>query len=65
MNNKELRGTWDQVKGFGREIWGELSGNEQSFFAGQKQRLIGKLEARFGLSREQAKHRVDEPDQHD
>ncbi|MCK4536369.1 MAG: CsbD family protein [Desulfuromonadales bacterium] len=65
MNSTELRGTWDQVKGFSKELWGELVGNEHAFYAGFRQRLIGKLEARYGLSRDEAEHQVHESDPHD
>ena len=65
MGSNELRGRWDQVKGLSRGIWGELIGNEQAYSAGQRQRLIGKLETRYGLSRDEAEHQVRESDPQD
>ena len=59
MKNR-MEGRWDQVKGIARELWGELSGDEQQFSAGQIERLIGRMEEKYGLSREEAKRRVDE-----
>ena len=60
MFTHKLRGTWDQVAGLGREFWGELSGNEKAFTAGQRQRMIGRLEVRNDLSRAEAARRCEQ-----
>lgn len=54
MNRQKLRGKWDRTKGYTKELWGELSGDEVSFFAGQRDRLIGRLEEKYNLSRTEA-----------
>ncbi|HEX9776829.1 MAG TPA: CsbD family protein [Geopsychrobacteraceae bacterium] len=60
MNNQQLRGKWDQVKGLIREFWGELTGDELDFIAGQRDRLIGKLEERYDMTRAEAEKQVEE-----
>jgi len=60
MLSNRLQGTWDQVKGFNRELWGELTGNAREFNAGRRQLLIGRLEARYGMSRDEAEQKVDQ-----
>lgn len=60
MNERKRQGTWDELQGFGRAIWGELTGDGREFSAGLRQRLIGRLEARSGLSRAEAEAKVDE-----
>lgn len=59
MPNNRLRGAWDQMTGIGRELWGEMTGDEVEFSAGQRQRKIGKLEAAYDMSHEEAELQVD------
>ena len=59
MRNR-MEGRWDQVKGVARELWGELRGDEQQFSAGQIERLIGRMEEKYDLSREEAERRVND-----
>lgn len=60
MFSNRLQGAWDQVKGFNRELWGELTGNERAFSAGKRQLLIGRLEAGYGMNRDEAEQKVDQ-----
>lgn len=54
MTNHRLQGTWDQIKGMGLEMWGELRGDADLFAAGQHERMIGQLEKKQNLSRKEA-----------
>ncbi|MDT8444682.1 MAG: CsbD family protein [Desulfuromonadales bacterium] len=56
----QVEGRWEQVKGIARELWGELSGDEQQFNAGQIERLVGRMQEKYDLSRDEAKRRVDD-----
>lgn len=58
MNRQRMRGRWDQMKGLAREFWGELSGDDLNFIAGQRDRLIGRLEAKYSLSHSEAELQV-------
>lgn len=60
MDSNELHGRWDQARGIIQELWGELTGDDLDFIAGQRRRLVGKLEEKCGLSREEAERRVNE-----
>jgi len=59
MDSNELHGKWDQVKGFVKELWGELTGDELDYIAGERGRLVGKLEEKYGMTREEAEKQVD------
>ena len=59
MNRQKLRGKWDQTKGLAREFWGELTGDDLNFIAGQRDRLIGRLEAKYKMSRSEAEMQVE------
>lgn len=59
MNSNTLHGTWDRLKGYGSELWGEVTGNDALFARGLRQRMIGRLESYQDLSQEEAEKRVE------
>jgi len=59
MLGHKLRGSLDKLIGFNRELLGELFGSGREFRAGQRQRLIGGLEADLDMERKEAARRVD------
>ncbi len=63
MKSQVLQGKWDQVKGIVKEFWGELTGDELDFIAGQRDRLIGLLEEKYGMTREEAEKQVEDFEQ--
>lgn len=60
MKSQIFRGKWDQIKGLAKEFWGELTGDELDFIAGQRERLIGKLEEKYNITRAEAEKQVEE-----
>lgn len=46
-----LHGNWNQMKGKVREKWGLLTGDDLEHIAGHKDRLIGKIQERYGKSK--------------
>ena len=46
-----LHGNWNQMKGKVREKWGLLTGDDLEHIAGHKERLIGKIQERYGKSK--------------
>jgi uncharacterized protein YjbJ (UPF0337 family) len=60
MKSQIFRGKWDQIKGLAKELWGELTGDELDFIAGQRERLIGKLEEKYNITRAEAEKQVEE-----
>lgn len=59
MNWTEVEGKWKQVKGSAREKWGKLTDDDLTVIAGRKDQFIGKLQERYGVSREQAQKDLD------
>jgi uncharacterized protein YjbJ (UPF0337 family) len=59
MYNNKLRAIWDQVKGFSRELWGDIIGDEQAFSAVLRQRMIGRLVIYRGMNRDDAEQQTD------
>lgn len=64
MENKEFKARWHQLRGLLRGLWGELSGNDIDFIDGQRERLVGKLQERYGISEKEAQRKVDELSDH-
>jgi uncharacterized protein YjbJ (UPF0337 family) len=49
-----------QLKGKFREKWGELTDSDLEVVAGRKDHLLGKLQEKYGLKREEAEKELDE-----
>ena len=54
MNWDQVEGKWKQLKGSVRQQWGKLTDDDYDYIAGSKDRFLGKLQERYGYSREQA-----------
>ena len=60
MNQDTLEGQWKQLKGKMREKWGKLTDDDWDKVAGKKDQLIGRLQERYGYSREDAERDYNE-----
>ena len=59
MNNDVLKGKWTQLKGEIRRQWGKLTDDDVTQIEGNSEKLIGKLQERYGYAREQAEREAD------
>jgi uncharacterized protein YjbJ (UPF0337 family) len=55
---EKIKGSWNQTKGAVKEQWGKLTDNDLLEIEGRRDQLIGKLQTRYGISREQAEAQV-------
>lgn len=60
MNSDVLKGQWMQIRGNAKQMWGKLTDDDLTEIDGNKDKLIGKLETRYGYTREQAEKQVDQ-----
>ena len=60
MNWDQIEGNWKQWKGKAREKWGQLTDDELEAAAGKREQLSGKLQKRYGYTKEQAERELDE-----
>jgi uncharacterized protein YjbJ (UPF0337 family) len=60
MNWDQLQGKWRQVKGSAKQHWGKFTDDDLEYIAGHRESLIGKLQERYGLAKEEAQRRADE-----
>ena len=59
MNWDQLKGAWKQVQGKVKQQWGKLTDDDLTVIDGQKDQLIGKIQERYGYSKEQAEKEVE------
>jgi uncharacterized protein YjbJ (UPF0337 family) len=59
MNEDILSGQWKQMKGSLKSWWGQLSDDDFDRIGGQKDRLVGWVQEKYGRTREQAAQEVD------
>ena len=58
MNWEQVEGKWKQMKGSVKQQWGELTDNDIDVIAGQKDKLVGKIQERYGITKEHAEEQV-------
>lgn len=59
MNEDTLRGQWNQLKGAVREQWGKLTNDDVDQIQGRAEQLIGRIQQRYGVERDEAQRQVD------
>ncbi len=54
MNQDIAEGKWKQLKGSVKQFWGKLTDDEIEQIAGNLDKLAGKLQEKYGYTREKA-----------
>lgn len=52
MNWDVIQGKWKQMKGSAKEKWGELTDDELDQIDGNKDKLAGKLQEKYGWTKD-------------
>ena len=60
MNEDILKGKWRQIKGEVKSRWGKLTDDDVDVVAGDAEKLIGRVQERYGYQRDEAKREVDD-----
>ena len=60
MNKDILKGKWNQYKGEAKKKWGELTDDELDKINGEKDIIVGKLQEKYGKSKEEAEKEFDD-----
>lgn len=58
MNWDQIEGNWKQMMGKARESWGKLTDDELTKIAGKRDQLIGMIQTRYGVAKEDAEKQV-------
>lgn len=59
MNSSDLEGKWQKLKGEIRSQWGKLTDDDLERIAGNKDKLIGVVQERYGYVWDEARQMVD------
>jgi uncharacterized protein YjbJ (UPF0337 family) len=59
MDSNRIEGSWEELKGKAKSRWGDLTDNELTQIGGKKDELIGRIQARYGYSKDKAKQEVE------
>lgn len=59
MNSDILKGKWLQLRGDLKQAWGNLTDDELTQIEGNSDKLVGKLQEKYGYSRDRAEMEVD------
>ncbi|MCB1114788.1 MAG: CsbD family protein [Chlamydiia bacterium] len=54
MNEDQLKGRWNELKGKVKERWGRLTDDELTQISGKKEQLLGKIQTKYGIARDRA-----------
>lgn len=58
MNWDTIKGNWKQAQGKVKEQWGKLTDDDLAMIAGKRDQMIGRLQERYGIARDEAEKQV-------
>jgi uncharacterized protein YjbJ (UPF0337 family) len=59
MNSDVFAGKWKQAKGQVKEWWGKLTDDDLACVEGNREKLVGVLQERYGYAKERAEQEID------
>lgn len=60
MNWDQIEGKWTQLKGSAKDHWGKLTDDDLDRAEGNRDKLAGCVQEKYGVAREEAERQVDE-----
>jgi len=60
MNWDIVKGKWMQAKGSAKSTWGDLTDNELQEIDGERDKLVGKIQEKYGIAKDEAERQVDD-----
>lgn len=58
MNKDVIAGNWKQLVGKAKVQWGKLTDDDLAQIEGRQDQLVGRIQERYGLAREEVERRV-------
>lgn len=59
MNKDIFKGKWKQIRGEVKRWWGEVTDDELDKVEGDRDKLVGLIQEKYGYAREEAEREVD------
>lgn len=60
MNWEQIEGEWKQFKGSIKSKWAKLTDDDVAALGAKKDLLVGRIQERYGIMRDEAEKQVDE-----
>lgn len=60
MDENVIKGKWNQFKGEAKKQWGKLTDDDLDIIAGEKDKLVGKLQERYGHTKDAAEREYED-----
>jgi uncharacterized protein YjbJ (UPF0337 family) len=60
MNWDQVEGKWKQASGKVKEKWGKLTDDDIQRIGGKRDQLVGQIQERYGIAKEEAERQVEE-----
>ena len=60
MNWDQIEGNWKQLRGQAQQKWGNLTNDDLDVVEGRRDELVGKIQERYGVAKEEAEKQVDD-----
>jgi uncharacterized protein YjbJ (UPF0337 family) len=58
MNRDTIAGNWKQLVGKAKVQWGKLTDDDLSVIEGRRDQLVGKIQERYGVAKDEAERQV-------
>ena len=58
MNRDTIAGNWKQMVGKAKVQWGKLTDDDLSVIEGRRDQLVGKIQERYGVAKDEAERQV-------
>jgi uncharacterized protein YjbJ (UPF0337 family) len=59
MNWDRVEGNWKQLTGKVKEKWGKLTEDDLTVINGKQDQLVGRIQERYGIAKDEAERQVD------
>ncbi len=59
MNWDQVKGNWKQVQGEAQKQWGKLTNDDLTQIEGERTKLAGRLQERYGYAKDKADKEID------
>jgi uncharacterized protein YjbJ (UPF0337 family) len=58
MNADQIKGKWKELQGEAKRHWGKLTDDDVQTAEGDSDKLVGKIQQRYGKSKDEAEREV-------
>lgn len=58
MNEDIIKGKWKQLAGKAKKSWGKLTNDDLDVAEGNRDYLVGRVQERYGIARDEAERQV-------